>query len=359
MGKRLSGVVRSHLGKCRACTLAAVEAYNKPGTQFRTAQYIVLIVMAWTALFHAFFHQHGIKPWYRKPTSGNGTGVRYAKVDGEPKHWDLTECLRQYYGDKNPPERQNILFLIGLRNKIEHRNIPELDASLYGECQASLLNLERMIVSEFGQDYAMAEQLAVALQFSEIMSQEKRQAVRTLASKHAKSVTDYIERFRGGLASTVLNSMRYSFSVFLVPRVVNRQSAADAAVQFVNVDEASEEELECLERLNVLIREKHVPVANLDLHRPGKVVSELQRRVPFVVNMATHTDAWRYFKVRPHYGSDKPERTCSRYCVYDSAHRDYLYTRAWIDKLARELSDADAYRAITKRDPVLRDNGTA
>lgn len=359
MGKRLSGVVRSHLGKCRACTLAAVEAYNKPGTQFRTAQYVVWIVMAWTALFHAIFRQRNIKPWCCRRASKNGAGVRYLKVDGEPRHWDLTECLRQYYGDENPPERQNILFLIGLRNKIEHRNVPELDASLYGECQASLLNLERMIVSEFGQDYAMAEQLAVALQFSEIMSQEKRQAVRTLASKQARSVTDYIERFRGGLASTVLNSMRYSFSVFLVPRVVNRQSAADAAVQFVNVDEASEEELECLERLNVLIREKHVPIANLDLYKPGKVVSELQKCVPFMVNMATHTDAWRYFKVRPHYGSDKPERTCSRYCVYDSAHRDYLYTRAWIDKLARELSDADVYRAVTKRDPVLRDNGTA
>lgn len=32
----------------RGATLAAVEAYNKPGWRFRTAQYSVLIVMEWT-----------------------------------------------------------------------------------------------------------------------------------------------------------------------------------------------------------------------------------------------------------------------------------------------------------------------
>jgi hypothetical protein len=37
--------------------------------------------------------------------------------------------------------------------------------------------------------------------------------------------------------------MKYSFNVFLVPKVANRQSAADAAVQFVRVDEASPDTL--------------------------------------------------------------------------------------------------------------------
>jgi Domain of unknown function (DUF3644) len=56
--------------------------------------------------------------------------VRYVKIDGDPKHWELSECLKQHYGDKNPPERRNLEFLIGLRNKIEHRHLPELDPAL-------------------------------------------------------------------------------------------------------------------------------------------------------------------------------------------------------------------------------------
>src|ERR671911_693014 len=83
-------------------------------------------------------------------------GDRYVHVDGEPKHWDLSECLRQHYGATNPAERKNLEFLIGLRNKIEHRHLPDLDAGLYGECQAGLLNLEQTIIAEFGAQYAMA-----------------------------------------------------------------------------------------------------------------------------------------------------------------------------------------------------------
>ena len=305
--------------------------------------------MAWTALFHAIFYRRGRRPWVRSRSSSSGTGIRYVKIDGEPRHWDLSECLRRYFGAEHPPERRNLEFLIGLRNKIEHRNLPEFDPGLYGECQASLLNLEHVLVSEFGQSYALAEQLAVSLQFSEVVPAAKRRAAQVLASKQAKSVAAYVERFRGGLPSTVLNSMKYSFNVFLVPRVANRHSAADAAVEFIKVDEASPEELERLEKLNVLIREKRIPIANLDLLRPGEVVAALEDRVPFHVHMTGHTNAWRHFGVRPPTGDPHPERTRSEYCVYDAAHGDYLYTSAWVEKLVREFSSAQRFIEITKQ----------
>lgn len=351
MPKGLPLTVKDNLEKARSAAIAAVEVYNRPGPRFRTAQYLVMIVIAWTALFHAIFYRRGRRPWYRKKTSGAGTGVRYIKVDGEPKHWDLARCLKEYYQDRNPPERKNLEFLLGLRNKIEHRHLPELDASLYGECQATLLNFEKLIVSEFGQKYALAEQLAVSLQFSKTIPAEKRKAARILASATAKTVKEYVERFRGGLPSTVLNSMKYSFNVFLVPKVANRQSAADAAVTFVHADEASKEQLSRLEKLNVLIREKHIPIVNLDLYRPGKIVEELKKRLPYRISMSTHTAAWKYYQVRPEAESAHPEGTRSEFCVYDDAHRDYLYTQAWIEKLARELSMPSKFKKITGREP--------
>lgn len=343
--------MKDNLEKCRSAALAAVESYNRPGPRFRTAQYLIMITIAWTALFHAIFYRRGRRPWYRRKPTGMGKGIRYVKVDGEPKHWDLSECLKQYFGDKNPAGRKNLEFLLGLRNKIEHRHLPELDPSLYGECQAALLNLEEVLSGEFGRKYALAEQLAISLQFSQTIPEEKKKAAKALASGAAKSVKEYVEKFRGGLPATVLNSMKYSFNVFLIPKVANRESAADVAVQFVRVDEANAEELARLEKLNVLIREKQIPIANLDLSKPSQVVEELRKRLPYRVNMTTHTCAWRHYKVRPPGGDFHPDRTRSEYCVYDEVHEDYVYTQAWIEKLVRELSDAQEFEKIVGRPP--------
>jgi hypothetical protein len=145
MPKGFSQNVKHNLEKARSAALAAVEIYNRPGPRFRTAYYIVLIIIAWTALFHATFYKRGTSPWY-KQHGRNPRGDRYVRVDGDPKHWDLSECLKQYFEGNSPPERRNLEFLIGLRNKIEHRHLPELDAGLYGECQAALLELKSNVV---------------------------------------------------------------------------------------------------------------------------------------------------------------------------------------------------------------------
>jgi hypothetical protein len=352
MPKRLPQNVKDSIEKSRSAAIAAVDAYNRPGPRFRTAQFIVLISIAWTALFHAIFYRKGRRPWYRRKGSGSGTGIRYVKIDGEPRHWDLTKCLKEYYDHQNPPERRNLEFLIGLRNKIEHRNLPQLDPALYGECQAALLNLENLLVESFGHRYALAEQLAVSLQLTHLIPEDKAKAVRATASAAAKSVTEYVEKFRAGLPAPTLKSMKYSFSVFLLPRVVNRESAADVAVQFIPVNEASEQELDRLEKLNVLIREKTIPISNLGMFKPSEVVGQISSRLPWKVSISTHTRAWKHFGVRPPYGDTHPERTKGQYCVYDEVHHDYVYTPAWVDKLARDLADQRRFESVVGWKPA-------
>lgn len=354
MPKGLSQVVRDNIEKCQQATIAAVEAYNRPGPRFRTAQFMVLIVIAWTALFHAIFYKRGEKPWFRKKGK-RGKGVRYIKIDGDPKHWDLAECVKEYYGATSPAQRRNLEFLIGLRNKIEHRHLPHLDATLYGECQASLMNLEALLVSEFGPRFALAEQLGIALQFSQIMPDARAKAIKSAIKAAAAPVTTYIESFRGGLSASILDSMSYSFSVYLVPRVANREKAADAAVTFVRVDEASPEELARLQKLNVLIRETRIPIANLDLHKPGDVVDRVAAELPYEFNLHHHTCAWRHFKVRPAGNATKKDRTDQRYCIYDLAHGDYLFTDAWIAKLSDDLIDPARFQAVTGQAPHAKE----
>ena len=353
MPKSLPRATRDNLEKCRAATLAAVDVYNRPGPRFRTAHFIVLIVIAWTALFHAIFYRKRKKPWYKKKGK-NPKGDRYVHVDGEPKHWELGECLAQHFGGNNPPERKNLDFLIGLRNRIEHRHLPELDAGLYGECQAALLNLEELLTSEFGARYAVAEQLAISLQFSRLIPSEKKKAAKELATGVTRRVKDYVETFRGGLPSSTLNSTKYSFNVFLVPKVVNKKDLADTVIEFIRVDEANKDELARLEKLNVLIKEKHIPIANLDLYKPMQVVAKVQAQLAHKFTVASHTAAWQYFKIRPAGAATKPESTDSKFCIYDAAHKDYLYTEAWVDKLAKDLANPQEFQAIVGSAPVAK-----
>jgi hypothetical protein len=169
-----------------------------------------------------------------------------------------------------------------------------------------LLNLEDLLVQEFGNKWALQEQLAVSLQFSRLIPEEKSKATKASVSDAAKSVKEYVETFRGGLPGPTLNSLKYSFTVYLVPKVAGSSSMADAAVEFVKLDQATPDELERLQKLNLLIREKHVPIANLGLYKPGDVVAELDRLLPWQINSHVHVRAWKYHKL------DRPLVTFTR-----------------------------------------------
>ena len=346
---RLSKAVSDHLEKARASTLSAVENYNKPGIGFRTRSYVILMVIAWTALFHAIFYQRKRKPWY--VATGTGRGTRYVKVEGEPKHWELGECIKQYYGDQNPPERKNLEFMSSLRNKIEHRNYPELDPALYGECQSMLMNFEDLLVKEFGPQSALTETLAVSLQFSALRHEEQREALRRLESSAAKDVLDFIQKFRAGLPPEVLESSSFSLKVFLIPKLANRESAADLAVEFVPYDPSKPGEMKDLQRLTAMIKERRIPVASKGLMKPGEVVARVQECLPFRFTMHTHTLAWKHYAVRPEGGSPHPEKTKSEFCLYDYLMGAYGYTEAWVRFLCQKLKDPGEYERVAGVQP--------
>ncbi|MFI5181189.1 MAG: DUF3644 domain-containing protein [Thermoanaerobaculia bacterium] len=53
--KRTLGSVRTALiAKAREAAIAAIRSYNDPSTQFKSETYIVLMIIAWTYLLHAY-----------------------------------------------------------------------------------------------------------------------------------------------------------------------------------------------------------------------------------------------------------------------------------------------------------------
>ncbi len=328
--------VKDHLEQAKGACLSAVETYNRPGVAFRTRTFTVLMAIAWTSLFHAIFYRRGRKPWDVR--SGSGRGIRYEKIDGEPKHWELSECARQFYGGHNPPQRKNLEFIVLLRNKIEHRYHPELDPALYGECQALLMNFEELLVDQFGAAQALADHLDLALQFSAFRPEGQKEAIRRLNSSAAKDLLTFIQSYRAGLPADVLESSSYSVRVFLLPKLAVRDTAADLAVEFVPYDPTDPEEMKRLKRVTAMIKEKLTPVASAGLMRPSKVVARVQEQLPDF-SIHTHTQAWRTYNVRPPAGTVNPAATRPEFCIYDELARGYGYTEAWVKFLLRKLGD--------------------
>jgi hypothetical protein len=316
MPTRLPLEAAANLKKAREAALMAVDIYNRPGAGFRSANYIVLMIIAWTAMFHAIFSKRKIKPFYRKKNSR-----RFERIDGDYRTWELSECLQQYFKEKNPPQRKNLEFLITLRNKIEHRFLPELDATVFGECQAMLLNFEAMLCETFGDRYALSASLAFALQFSKTTTATQQKAMRESGKQYFQSIRKYVEKFRSSLSDDVVSDQAYSFKVFLIPKVGSQAKSSDIAVEFVRYDPSKPDEMKQYERVVAMIKPKQVSVANLGGLRAGEVVKAVASQIGQKFTFNSHAACWKHFNTRPSKSATDPTACDNRYCYYDIVER--------------------------------------
>ncbi|RJQ14240.1 MAG: DUF3644 domain-containing protein [Nitrospiraceae bacterium] len=341
---------KSALEKARDSGLLAVEVYNKPAVKFKSGCYISLMVIAWTSLLHAVFFKRKFKPFYKKE---NG---RYMTVDGDFKYWELDECLRQYFkADTGNPVRKNLEFFIPLRNKIEHRSMPEIDASIFGECQAMLLNFDEILEKEFGTKYCLRECLSFSLQMF-----PSAESLVTAVMHHpdTKPVVEFIQQYRSTISQDITASGKYSFKAFLI-QVANHKSENALPIQFIHYDKLSEEQRKQVSQFGAMVKFKEVPVANLNIMKAGEVVKKVQgalgnpkiqrgNRQVDRFNLTVHAVCWKKYKARPSGGSSNPEQTDYRYCIYDKMHNDYGFTQAWVDFIVEKLRDPKEFDSLYK-----------
>ncbi len=109
--------------------MLALQIYNSTATVFRTEGFTVLMVIAWTSLFHAIFEQRNEPYFYTEPD-----GVTPKMVDGDQKAWELETCMKKFWGSADHAVRRNLSFFISLRNRVEHRYVPSIDPHVAGEC---------------------------------------------------------------------------------------------------------------------------------------------------------------------------------------------------------------------------------
>ncbi|MBA4190007.1 MAG: hypothetical protein C0467_18640 [Planctomycetaceae bacterium] len=151
------------------------------------------------------------------------------------------------------------------------------------------------------------------------------------------SVQQYLDTFRLSLSHRMTDDLRFSYKVFLIPKVSNHQGQADVSVEFVKFDPAKPDELVQYEKLAALLKPAIAQVANA-----GRLkASDVCKRVEPVVKQSCgkaccfaasyhHANACAFYAVRPRKGDPHPEKTRIEYCHYDAAHKDYAFSEQWV-----------------------------
>lgn len=104
---------------------------------------------------------------------------------------------------------------------------------------------------------------------------------------------------------------------------------------------------------HVITKLKHVEVASMDKLLPKQVAKLVQDQVPFRFNLNHHTEMWKRLKVRPERGAKDPHLTDSRYCVYDEPFRSYVYSKAWVSRIVKEIGTVEKYKDFFGANPQV------
>jgi hypothetical protein len=335
--KELKYEAEQFLNKAIESAYLAVDIYNRPQTRFRTDGYIVMMIIAWTSLFHTIFEEDGIDYFYKDE---NGDDII---IGVDKKTWELSECIKSTtYIDE--AIKTNLRFMIELRNKIEHRFVPELDILVCGENQAMLLNFEELLVERFGSGYSLSANLAIPLQLVKFKTDEKEKALEKFQSSNFENIKEYICNFRNALSEEIYNDMHYSFKVFLVPKLKSHLNRGDLAMEFLHQNDIENNDYDEMMKSITLIKEKTVQVANQGKYKPSKVCEIVTNKSKKEFKIHQHTNAWKYFDVRKKGYQASGCKT--QYCQFDPVHEDYIYTQEWIDFLVDILLDDKIYDAI-------------
>ena len=311
--------------KAKEFALLAVSTYNNPFTEFKTHGYIINIVIAYTALFHAVFEKKGVDYHY-KDRDGNPK-----LIDGEPKAWELSTCCKKYWLGNETSEKLNIDFLIGLRNKIEHRSLPFIDMAVSGYCQSSLSNFESILIDEFGDEHTLMASLAIAMQLTRTSTQQQADAQKEFQKANYKAVREFMETFNNDLSDEVAESQRYRLRAFLIPKIGGNKNSADLAIEFINATLLTEEQKQNYKHAIALIKGVESPYKL----RPGQVERLVKIKISDF-NMTLHTKSRKFYKARP---LDIQTDFKGEYCGYIEGFDGYLYSKKWADFLITELKD--------------------
>jgi hypothetical protein len=261
--------------KSREAMIAAVSTFNGAGLTFRAELFIVTSIIAWTYLLHAWYRREGID--YRYSKDGVVKKTKY----GEDRYWELEKCLRNQKCPIEVGTIKNLEFLIELRHEIEHRSTSRIDDAVSAKLQACCINFNETIKTLFGAQYGLERRLPIALQFVTFSSDQR--AVLKKASSLPPNISAMMDAFHNKLSDAEQADPQFAYRVAFVPKLGNRASNADLAVEFVKADSDRAKEIN-----RVLLKE-----VDKKRYTSSQVVGIMYQEGFQNFKIQHHTDLWK------------------------------------------------------------------
>ena len=281
-GKRGPSVQLGLLTKSSEAALNAVQTFNNPLATFKSETFIVIMVVAWTYLLHAYYRNQGIE--YRYFTQREKRKRFDRTKAGAYKYWELERCLNDSACPLDGPTQQNLRFLIGLRNEIEHHQSTGTDRSFSGRYLACCLNYEHHITKLFGDRFSLGAMAAFTLQFRDIALREGRdESVDPLPSNVAK----YLQEFDATLTQDEFDSPHFRRKFLFVPIVTSKRGQADEVIEFIAAGS------EMADSINEAYRQVLLKEVERPKHLPGEIVRVMQIEGFINFKMYHHTQLWK------------------------------------------------------------------
>ncbi len=278
--RRVKSIADNLVFQSRESALSAVQIFNNPTMLFKSESYIVLMVIAWTYLLHAHYRRKGIEyRYYRK----KGKVRRFDKTrNGAHKYWSLTDCIDCNESPLDKNTSNNLKFLVGLRNEIEHQATFGLDDQLYDRYLACAFNFNLYINQLHGAKFNIGKYLAASIQFRNLIPD---QLIQDSTANVPSSTQSYILDFDQSLSEEELNHPRFTQNVFFFRKLVNHLGQADEVYKFVGPEAESANQAEI----------QHWVLKPVERERflPGEIVRKMKELGFPKFNMHHHTRLWQ------------------------------------------------------------------
>ena len=307
--RRIFSITKELVTKSQEAALAAVQIFNSPLITFRSEIFIVLIHIAWTYLLHAYYRKNRIEYRYHDQ---KGKRKFFRKTAfGAYKYWSLGDCISNKRSPLDNDTKNNLFFLIGFRNEIEHQMTTGLDDTVSAKFQACCLNYNHYVKKLFGEKYAIDNLLDFSLQFSS-MTQEQIKSI-PQPDEMPSHIYKFLTDFENNMSEEEFNSPQYAYRVLFLAKTANSKGQADQVIEFIRPDSSLASDAN---KTYAAIKETERPK-----HLPGEIVDMMRKEGFIKFTMNKHTDLWKSLNAK------NPSKG---YGVLVAGKAWYWYDR-WID----------------------------
>ena len=266
--------------------LTAVQIFNNPSIQFKSESFIVLAIISWTYLLHAYYRDKDIEYRYfdRKHVRRKFHTTKF----GAHKYWELEKCLTNENSPIDEMTATNLNFLIGLRHEIEHKMTTKIDDLLSARFQACCLNYNNYLEKFFPNKGNLKNHLPFSLQFSSLNEEQVDELINNKGLP--QNISTYIQNFDQDLSEEVFNDSRFAYRILFTRKLANSKGQADKVIEFIPEDS---EIAQGLNKAYVMIKERE-----RKKYLPSHIWNKMQGSGFPKFNSFQHTKLWKAEKAK-------------------------------------------------------------